>query len=420
LTKNPETRIKSIGELLALVPGRPAESVGNALRGVPGIGDAVHLGTARNATEGVPYRGANEGVPNRNGAIHNAAVQSERESDVDIIPASVVPEEPLWRAVRTAWRRFTNYWGSVEMTGGLKVIVILASIYCAFHFLLPLVAFAAVALPAYAGYYIVRLLVLDSRPAVVHRAPPPIRPVPRTPRPAPVAPAAVAPARPVPPAVPTRPAPPASPPPPKTVRQRLEELTGSLLAATAVAAVMSVFLSVVHAKTLEPGQFAWLLLVSTLGSWLVLVFGKFWEGHEGDSTLRRLMLMVLGLGLGAAAWGLKDFLYVSLSADWRLPPPVTEKFASDRFFDSEGAPTLVTHMAYFAFLMLVVRWWKLADPARPARLRLWPVLATGFWAWVLYFFWPFPQPWGAMVAASMAIAVQLAASWESPKGRRAS
>jgi hypothetical protein len=200
--------------------------------------------------------------------------------------------------------------------------------------------------------------------------------------------------------------------PAKPVRLRFEELIGSLLGSTLVVVMMSVFLSVVHAKTLNPGQFAWLLTVSTLGSWLVLIPSKFWEGHEGDSTLRRLMLMVLGLGLGAAAWSLKDFLLVSLTSDWKLPDPVTEGYMGTRLYEVDGSPSLVGHMGYFAFLLLLVRWWKQADPLRPSRLRVWPTVTAIFWAWTLYFFWSFPQPWGMMVAASMSIAVQIAASWE--------
>jgi hypothetical protein len=385
LTKSPDTRIKTVSELLSLLPTSSSGPAAPA-----------------------PVRQSPNGAATTKPAPCAAS---------DVVPASLVPEEPVWRAVSTSCRRFNQQWKSGQITPAAKAVIIVGAIYGLFHFALPILPLAGVGLAIYAIYYIVRMVTLDSRPPAVHRPPAPVSPAPAIP-PAvvvPAAPAAAAPIRRVP--SPIRRPQAMVELPPKSGRQRIEELTGSFLLSTAVAAVMSVFLSVVHAKTLEPGQFAWLLLVSTLGSWLVLAPSKFWEGRECEPTLRRLTLMVLGLGLGAAAWGLKDFLLVPLNSDWQLPPTVTEDYVSSRFYDADGSPSLVAHMAYFAFLMLLVGWWKQADPGRSARLRIWPVAVAIFWAWQLYVFWPFPQPWGMMVAASMSIAVQLAASWEKGKRR---
>jgi hypothetical protein len=40
-------------------------------------------------------------------------------------------------------------------------------------------------------------------------------------------------------------------------------------------------------------------------------------------------------------------------------------------------------------------------------------------AWVWYLAIPFPQPWGFMLVASIAIATQLSAPWLSPAARTA-
>ena len=71
-------------------------------------------------------------------------------------------------------------------------------------------------------------------------------------------------------------------------------------------------------------------------------------------------------------------------------------------------------LAYFGFLFVLLRWWRQADPVRSARLSLWATACTVLVAWVLNLFWPFPQPWGIMVAATMSIAVQLASPWVGP------
>ena len=55
--------------------------------------------------------------------------------------------------------------------------------------------------------------------------------------------------------------------------------------------------------SVRPEQFAWLVLVSIAGAWSVLIPSKFWEGTRGDAMLRRFILMVIGLGLGALAFG---------------------------------------------------------------------------------------------------------------------
>jgi hypothetical protein len=42
---------------------------------------------------------------------------------------------------------------------------------------------------------------------------------------------------------------------------------------------------------------------------------------------------------------------------------------------------------------------------------------VGFWAWVLHQFWPFPQPWGLMLAVTISIAVQFSSRWIAPAAR---
>ena len=406
LTKNPDTRIKTVAELVALLPGPPPGTF---------LGATGHNESVGNLLCGVPQPAASEPPP----------LRQAKPNDKIVSAILVTDEEPIARAVQSAFRQFSAAWNSGRINAPGKVAIILVAAYTAVMHGIVLVPMAVTTLMIYAAYYAIRSIIVACRaPASAERAPDVQRP-PVTPQVTPAVAAAVPP--PVKPAV-RLPALPyhrragAEPPtslPKKTVRERVEELTGSLLASTAVAAVMSIFLSVVHAQTVEAGQLAWLLLVSTLGSWLVLIPSKFWEGREGDTTLRRLTLMVLGLGLGAAAWAVKDFLFVPLSTAWDLPPPVTEEYLSARFYDSNGSPSLVAHMGYFAFLMLLVRWWKQADSLRPSRLRVWPTVVAIFWAWLLYPFWPFPQPWGMMVAGSMSIAVQVAATWEKGKRRTA-
>ena len=199
--------------------------------------------------------------------------------------------------------------------------------------------------------------------------------------------------------------------PPKSVRQRVEELLGSLLLSAVVAAAVGVFLGVINGRLPNVQQFAWQALVSTLGAWLVLTLSKFWEGRSGEEGLRRMWLCLLGMGLGAAAWGINDLLLAHINYVWQAPQPFSQQLFDGEFALADGSPNVMGYMAYFAFLLLVVRWWRQADPLRGSRLSIWTAVVSAFWAWLLSFVWPFPQPWGVMVAVSMSAAVQLSSPW---------
>ncbi len=130
-------------------------------------------------------------------------------------------------------------------------------------------------------------------------------------------------------------------------------------------------------------------------------------------------MLVTGMLFGAVAYGLVNWLMVSLPYDERLTM-ATHWDLQHTFFAADGSPLLPAYLAYFGFLFVLPRWWLQANPVRNTRLSIWYTAVAVFWAWVpAVFFWPFPQPWGLMLAAIMAIAVQLASPWV-PKDQRQS
>ena len=114
------------------------------------------------------------------------------------------------------------------------------------------------------------------------------------------------------------------------------------------------------------------------------------------------MLLCVGLALGFVALGLDEALVVDLQQVWHLGP----RFRAETMMAKE-----VVYLAYFAFLMPVLRWWRQADPLRRSRFSLWSTAVCIGWAALLNLAWPFPQPWGMMAAATIAVSVQLAAPW---------
>ena len=149
---------------------------------------------------------------------------------------------------------------------------------------------------------------------------------------------------------------------------RFTELLGSMIVGALVAVVMCVVMLLIKSYRTgvpQPELCAWLALVSILGTWAVLVPAKFWEGTHGEPILRRFILMVIGFGVGAAAYGLASLLLVALPADafpeapYRMP---------DGFYGAGGHPLMLAHLAAFGALFFIMRWWKQADPLRPTRL----------------------------------------------------
>ncbi|HVW38970.1 MAG TPA: protein kinase [Pirellulales bacterium] len=424
LTKSPEGRVQTVAELIALLPAatrgpvatapthfaNPLPAAAPASVGEP---EASASGWPRNAAASC-NQGADAPRSPRAGGAAAALGTADNKVVSDVV---LVDEEPIARAVREHWRKFRDAWNSGRISAPGRVAILGVTIYSVISLNVLLLPIALWCLFAYCAYYAVRSIVLALRhPSAIY----PPRPL--VARPA----VAASPARPAAASPPPMPSPRAAAVielPPKSLREKLQELTGSMLVSAAVAAVMGVLLGVLRGKAAAPEQFVWLVLVGTVGAWAVMLPTKFWERGDGEALLRRCLLLLLGLGLGAFAFASKRWLLVDLPYEWRavqiggrLSP---QSLANFEFTDLSGAPTLMGHMAFFAFLLVALRWWRQADPTRPHRLSLWSTSVSVFAAWLLCYFWPFPQPWSLMVAATISVAVQLASPWQGHRRRRA-
>jgi len=225
----------------------------------------------------------------------------------------------------------------------------------------------------------------------------------------------------------------------KPARERLTELAGSMLMAAFVAGVLCVVMMLVvmmvapDLKLYGPvylwGPFyAWLTLVSIAGAWSVLIPAKLWEGRpdtatgsdrgpRGEQVLRRFAMLVIGLLLGWVAFALAQSLMIDWSVLEITQRPAVGESLSHNMFAADGTPRLPAYFVYLAGLFVVLRWWHQADPLRTTRLSFWATVACFLWAWLLQLVLPFPQPWGFMLAITIAIAVQLSAPWMSPQQR---
>lgn len=139
----------------------------------------------------------------------------------------------------------------------------------------------------------------------------------------------------------------------------------------------------------------WLFIHSTVASWLVLLLGKTWQGRN-DTSSRRPVMLAVGVVLGVLAWLANRVL--PLPSGNLLEFPWEPLLAVDK---------LSSFIIYFSALMAVPRWWKFVDPLRTRRFALWPTIWATAWGWLAHGLVPFPFPIGVLLAAVIAVAVQM-------------
>ena len=198
---------------------------------------------------------------------------------------------------------------------------------------------------------------------------------------------------------------------PKTPREKAIELLGSLLMASVLVALFSLGLVAMMEVDERPEHFAFLVGMALAASWGVMVPAKFWEGRVGDAGLRRLAMVLVGVAVGVVGVAMNEGFVLRLPHSWGDIGPA---FNPPRWLNlhQNGSPTDVAYLSYFGLVLLVPRWWRLADPLRRRRLSIWAALGVGLWALAVHQFCPFPQPWGAAVPTVAALAVQLASPWD--------
>jgi hypothetical protein len=191
----------------------------------------------------------------------------------------------------------------------------------------------------------------------------------------------------------------------RPVSDRLIDLLGSLLVAAVCCAVTGLLCLAAGGSLFDPGieawaRYAWLAATTVAGSWAVLVAGKVWEHRVGDPWQRRFVMAGVGLVLGAAAFGLGEYLMLDRIA-------VASESETSQFISR--LPGMAVNLALFTLLFGLLRWWRLADPVRKTRLSLW---GTGLCVVVAALLSAAAETdpfWPSMIALVISVAVQVAA-----------
>ncbi len=203
--------------------------------------------------------------------------------------------------------------------------------------------------------------------------------------------------------------------------QRLSQFTASLMLAlpTAMLTVLVVLAftgTPLDASVAAWSQAAWIGLCGGLGAWVLLALGRMWASGDEDAMLRRTTMVAVGAGLGAVLWALGGFLMVTPTEMLHMADG-NGLIAPDAWYVN-GMPKAPACMAYFALVCALGGWWKLTDPLRPRRVSVLHIGALVALAWFAHLIIYFPQPWGMLLAGSMAFATQLAAPYTPRRERR--
>jgi hypothetical protein len=216
-----------------------------------------------------------------------------------------------------------------------------------------------------------------------------------------------------------------------STRGQMAELAGSLALSAVLAALLATLYAAL-ARVHDWSEVGLVMFLTVAVCWVVLIPAKFWNNRNGDSWLRRVVMMVLGTAVGSVALWLNG-MGPSLPA----LSPIEPRYVDDSFvqhgeptpaFVSRSGPSSPTsinvvagYLSYFALALCVLRWWKMADRNRAHRFSCFPVIAAGFWALVLYpFIWPTGEaPYGAIALVTAAVIVQWVSPWEQPPPRAA-
>lgn len=219
-------------------------------------------------------------------------------------------------------------------------------------------------------------------------------------------------------------------------RVRLAELAGSMLWAAPLAALASsIGLACFEPLGIDlpqnPPQLAFLFIMMLLGTWAVLIPEKLWEYRQVNWSVRRLAMLLVGLGLGALGVGLASWTRLSDSPVWSH-----EGFHPElvRWSGSIGAAELASGVGFSLFMAILygaLSWTKVTARDRWSRFRFLPVVKAGLLAGILEAVLPGSQGWGVLLFVMIAILAQVVSPWnrqaaeysfathKSRRGRRA-
>ena len=215
----------------------------------------------------------------------------------------------------------------------------------------------------------------------------------------------------------------------RPLKERARLLVGSMLfsslVAIAAAAVVAPLLS--EGDPLQLG--VWIATVATLGSWGVLMTGALTEARVEDRAPVRGLQVLVGVAVGLSAAAIASTLGIGLPV-WSDVSMSGNDCLLNEAFDinlyqgvARDGETIVTPLrasaVYFGLLFFLVRWWRSAEYIRRTRVGFWSIAGVAIAAWLISLVCWYPQPLGMVIAGVIALSTQAASPWLPPSKRAA-
>lgn len=197
---------------------------------------------------------------------------------------------------------------------------------------------------------------------------------------------------------------------------RFTEWLGAVLVGALSSVVMSLFgLAVwqsIGSATVEGWAFyTWMAITCSTACIAVLSAAKFLETQiEENHIQRRLIMLGIGLLTGIVSIVTANLFQVDLTFVNFSRPDFASRFGIPM-------PVIPAWLIFFVALFGVMRWWRVADPIRNSRLRLWAVGICLVWATALSQLLGLPLINSCILAVAVSVSVQLASPWLSQSQR---
>ena len=163
---------------------------------------------------------------------------------------------------------------------------------------------------------------------------------------------------------------------------------------------------------------AWAGIMTLAMTWTMLFLARRWESKAEDSVVFRFVQLSAGVLLGIGSYSLSEFLMVPWSDIASTQNFVVINDGNTMwnkswkgFYDQDSMPLLAGHIAYFAGLMWIVRWWRQSDILRKNRFSVWAIAWSVAMAALVQGLFYFPAPWCFIVAGVTSFSLQMASPW---------
>ena len=156
---------------------------------------------------------------------------------------------------------------------------------------------------------------------------------------------------------------------------------------------------------------------SMAATWLVLLTGQLRRRFTWLEKNPRKTFLVVGILVGAIAFGLDQYLLVEYSKPSFSYSPAFKSLGIHRLIEWDMNPTWLGYTVVFGGIMFWHRWWLDMSARRHRQLSFGRLGTAAIAAWLLTVVFAFPQ-WPAILwAVTISASIQLATPWSPPQRR---